>query len=337
MANRVTWNADSTAAYLVDANGKIIGQWFKNHPELNTFDPSQYGYAPPTAVAAPPRGGQTGFTSEVTQGTSGGGYQYGKETTDAYGTLLEIGYTHADAQATLEENRYEFDKRLAADIQMNKAAEAGANARAAAAAAAGNEQARIQAEGQAEVARINGANALQIAQLDNASREHIADEDMVMRLREMQSRERITAAETWQNPIDYLAYNKWMSGQQASTTESGLPVGAPGWNTGQPEAATVGTGPVATGGADVYGQALAAGQRIPEFNAWGGPTTDVAGTPWKAPHETNLTQFSNLPYQAQQMAYARWLQQGGIRPESAQQIMTAAAPTGSAKSVVAYG
>jgi len=98
----------------------------------------------------------------------------------------------------------------------------------------------------------------------------------------------------------------------------------------------VGTGPVATGGADVYGQALAAGQRIPEFNAWGGPTTDVAGTPWQAPHETNITQFSNLPNQAQQMVYARWRQRG-ITPESALGIMTAAAPTGSAKSVVAYG
>jgi len=335
MANRVTWNADSTAAYLVDANGKIIGQWFKNHPELNTFDPSQYGYAPPTAVAAPPRGGQTGFTSEVTQGTSGGGYQYGKETTDAYGTLLEIGYTHADAQATLEENRYEFDKRLAADIQMNKAAEAGANARAAAAAAAGNEQARIQAEGQAEVARINGANALQIAQLDNASREHIADEDMVMRLREMQSRERITAAETWANPIDYLAYNKWMSGQQALTNESGLPMGAQPFDTGLPQGGTVGTGEAAT--TDVYGQQLGAGGRVAEFGVWGGPTPTISGVPWRMPEQTNLTQFLATPDQAQQMAFARWRQGGGMTPETAQQRMLAAAPRGTAKAVVAYG
>lgn len=266
-----------------------------------------------------------------------GNFQFSEGEGQLYQLLTSMGFSYADAQAVLEENRRQFDEELKYSYWAAKQTAATSRANASAAAAAGQEEARISAEASMRNAETNAATALRIAGMDNASREHIADEDLGMRLQEMQSRERITAAETWQNPIDYLAYNRWMLGQQASTTESGLPVGAPGWNTGQPEAATVGTGPVATGGADVYGQALAAGQRIPEFNAWGGPTTDVAGTPWQAPHETNLTQFQNLPWQAQQMAYSRWLQQGGIRPETAQQIMTAAAPTGSAKSVVAYG
>jgi len=336
MANRLVWNEDGTAAYLVDERGNYVGKWFKNHPELSTFTPDVSNLASPTSVAAPPRGGQTGYISEVTTGTSAGGTYHDPERVTQEWLEYTWGVEHADADALVEQNRIEFLETLNATIEASKRAAASAQATANTAAAAGNEQARIQAEGQAEVARINGENALAIARLDRASIEHIADEDMAMRLQEMQSRERITAAETWANPIDYLAYNKWMSGQQASTTESGLPVGAPGWNTGQPEAATVGTGPVATGGADVYGQALAAGQRIPEFNAWGGPTTPVGGTPWQAPHETNLTQFTNMPWQAQQMAYARWRERG-IFPETAQQIMTAAAPTGSAKSVVAYG
>ena len=278
-----------------------------------------------------------GVGGATATGATSGTYQFSKDVGALFELLQSMGFNYADAQAALEENRRQFDKELEYSYWASKQTAATQRSIAATNAAAGNEEARIAAEASMSNAETNAASALRIAQLDVASREHIADEDLGMRLQEMQSRERITAVETWQNPIDYLAYNKWMSGQQASTTESGLPVGAPGWNTGQPEAATVGTGPVATGGADVYGQALAAGQRIPEFNAWGGPTTPVAGTPWIAPHETNLTQFSNLPYQAQQMAYSRWLKQGGIRPETAQQIMTAAAPTGSAKSVVAYG
>lgn len=335
MANRVTWNADSTAAYLVDATGKIIGQWFKNHPELNTFDPSQYGYAPPTAVAAPPRGGETGYTSQVSQGTStaGGGFYFDPDKTELDLEFDKLDLDYADREKVRDANRYEFDKQLAADIAANKAAEAGANARAASAAAAGMEQARISAEGQAEVARINGENMARVAAMDNASLEHIADEDLVMRLKEMQSREREWAATTAAQPINYRVYENWLASQPGQADVSGLPAGAPLWDTG---AGTTGVAGGTTPTADVYGQQLAAGQRVPEFNAWGGPTTDVGGTPWQAPHETNLTQFSNMPWQAQQMAYARWRERG-IFPETAQQIMTAAAPTGSAKNVVAYG
>jgi hypothetical protein len=157
-----------------------------------------------------------------------------------------------------------------------------------------------------------------------------------MRLREIEGQERITAAERWWRPMDYGAYAAWMAGQQARTTESGLPVGAPEFQTGLPAQATAGTGTTVPTG-DVYGAQLAGGGRIAEFGAWGGPTTPVLGTPWVAPHQTNLSQFANAPDTAQQMAYARWRQRG-LSPEDVNRAMTAAAPTGTAgRGVVGYG
>ena len=343
MATRIMWAADQASAFLVDDKGNYVGKWYANHPELSNFDPFTYGGGPGTYGAGggtPIGGGYGGQGGYIYgQGGAGGPTYHDPAVMDYEEWVRQFNLTDADRDAAAAEVHRQFDERLALDrarleqelrqTQMEIAS------------AEGMQRERLAAELQRIQMQI--ASNESIANLDRASREKLAEADIMQRVREMQSRERLAAAETWANPQDYLAYAKWMSGQQAMTTESGLPVGAPGWDTGlpgatpgQPEAATVGAGGVATGGADVYGQQLAAGGRIQEFGAWGGPTSPVAGTAWVAPHQANLTQFANQPLQAQQMAYARWRQRG-ITPETAQQMMYAAAPTGTARGVTAYG
>jgi hypothetical protein len=343
MANRIAWAANGDEAYLYDANGQLIGRWFRNRPELNTFDPFTYGGGLETygAYGGTPAGGagQAGYVYDTGGDGGGGGYYQDPDRLDFDEMCREYNLDWQQRQDAAAEAHRQFDERLAFDrqqleqqlrqIQMEIAS------------SEGMQRERLAAELQRLQMEIESNE--RIANLDRASREKIAEADIVQRVREMQSKERITAAETWANPIDTDAYLRWMSGQQAMTTESGLPVGAPGWDTGlpgatpgQPETATVGTGAVATGQGNVYGKQLAAGGRIQEFGAWGGPTTPVFGTPWTAPHQVNLTQFANSPYSAQQRLYSDWRTRG-LYPQDVNQAMVAAAPTGTAKSVTAYG
>jgi len=328
MAQQITWSADQTAAYLLDDRGNIVGRWFQNRPEMSTFDPFSYQYGQGYGYQAPGQNQSYMYQAWQQPTTTTGGYYYPPEKTELDYKFDELDLDYADREAVRKENARQFDEKLALDREKLKQDAAIAQAQI----AAGDRDAEMRLQG--IMAQI--ASNERIAAMDNASREKIADAELAQRLKEMLSAERIQAAQTWANPIDYLAYNRWLAGQPAMTTESGLPVGAPGWETGQPEQATVGTGAVATGGADVYGQQLAAGNRIQEFGAWGGPTTPVEGTPWVAPHQTNIAQFANTPEQAQQTAYARWRQRG-ITPETAYQQMYAAAPVGTAASVVGYG
>jgi hypothetical protein len=328
---RVGWTTDRTAAYLYDDSGNVTARWISGRPDLSTFNPQDY----PTAGAATPAYGG-GTAAAPTGGTTGTitptGFYEDPELIQVKAQIAQWGITNTQVDEAAAENRRQFDQDLA--YRQQALAQEAAIAREQIAATTGN--IRLEWENRLRQTEMQIASNEQIANLDRGSREKIADKEFATRIQEMMSRERITAAQTWANPIDYLAYNKWMSGQQAMTTESGLPVGAPEFQTGQPAAATVGAGGVATGGADVYGQQLAAGGRMPSFSAWGGPTTPVGGTPWVAPAQTNLTQFANMPNQAQQMAYARWRQRG-VTPETANQFMTAAAPTGTAGRVTRYG
>lgn len=258
-------------------------------------------------------------------------YYYDEGLGELYEILTSLGFNYAEMQAARDEFARQFDEELAFRYyQADSIARSGVQQ--ASIGAGATQFAALEATRRAE---IEAANALRIAELNNATQRYIADKEFEIRLKEILSNERISAADIWSQPIDYLAYNRWMLDYNAMTTESGLPVGAPGWHTGEPEVATVGTGDVATGGVDVYGQALAEGQRIPAFNAWAGPTTPVEGTPWVSPHQVNVEQFSLMPQQAQEMAFARWRRRG-IVPESAQQAMLAAAPTGTAQAV-GYG
>jgi len=342
MANRILWAADQASAYLVDDQGNYVGKWFANHPELSNFDPFTYGGGPSayggyggTAAGAT---GQPGYVYGGGGGGAGGGHYQDPDRLKFDEGVREFNLTYDQLNDLYEANHAEAEERLALD--HDRLEQDAANVRAQIASSEGMQRERLQAELQQLQMQI--ASNESIANLDRASRDRIADQQLIMRLKEIQSNERLQAAQTWANPIDYLAYNKWLQGQQAMTTESGLPVGAPGWDTGlpgatpgQPEAATVGAGGAAT--TDVYGQQLGAGGRVAEFGAWGGPTPTISGVPWTMPEQTNLTQFLNTPDQAQQMAYARWRQGGGMTPATATQRMYAAAPTGTAKGTVAYG
>ncbi len=362
---KILWSTDRNSAYLVNPQGQTVGKWFRGNPGASTFDISQYqlgrgfpqtwqgqsftsfevvrgpGVEPSGAYYATDGGGATpmptgyggvgaggGATVPATAG-AGEGYVYPEWYTELYEALTGLGLSYAEAQAAREENRRQFDE----DLQYRTWATGQeiAVAREQIASTEGMQkydwQMRLQ-----ELERQQ-AHDIQMLQMDWTERHKAADKELAMRLREIQGQERITAAERWARPIDYLAYNRWMLGQQAATTEEGLPVGAPVFQTGEP-AKAVGAGPVPT--ADIYGQKLAAGGRIQEFGAWGGPTTPVDGTPWIAPHKTPLTSWSVMPGQAQQMAYARWRKRG-IMPETAEQAIYAAAPTGTARGVVAYG
>lgn len=335
---RITWSQDGSAAYRIDERGNIADRWIKGRPDLSTFDPFAYQYGggysygqndpTPAYMYDVWQGGGAGG------GTAGGGdFYYPPDRTelDLAFDALDLEYT--DRQRAREENRRQFDERLQLDARRLEQEIAIARERM---------QHETGLERQRSESRLRELEAQygydrQLMQLDWSERQKLADKELAMRLREIQGQERMAAAETWARPIDYLAYSRWMAGQPAATTESGLPVGAPGWQTGEPEPATVGAGAVATGGADIYGQQLAGGGRIQEFGAWGGPTTPVGGTPWISPHKANVAQFSAMPLQAQEMAYARWRQRG-IMPETAQQAMYAAAPTGTAgQRVVGYG
>ena len=329
---QVTWSDDGTAAYLIDERGNITGRWFRDRPGMSTFDPNTYTYGGGYGYQDPEQGQAWMYDAWQGGGGNGGFLQdEGRLEYDEGVRQWELDYAEkvkareqlqqqADAYIAQDARRLEQELILAREQMTHET---------------GLE--RLRSENRIREMEIQHGWDVQYLQLDYAERHKILDKEIAFAREEMQSRERITAAETWARPIDYLAYNRWMAGQPAATTESGLPVGAPGWDTGVPEPATVGTGAVATGGADPYGQQLAGGGRIQEFGAWGGPTGPVGGTPWVAPHQANLSQFANMPQQAQEMAYARWRQRG-ITPESAQQAMYASAPTGTAgQRVAGYG
>lgn len=331
---RVTWSDDGAAAYLIDEGGRIVGRWFRDRPEMSTFDPATYEYGQGYGYQAP--GQQQSYMYDAWQGggqgDAGGNYQDpDRMAWDEF--VRQFNLTHEETVALREQYQSQHDdlmaseeKRLAQELQLAReqmAHETGL--------------ARLQSELRIKELEVAHKYAIEYLNLDWAERHKQLDKELGMRLREIQGQERMAAAQTWWRPMDYGAYAKWMAGEQAMTTESGLPVGAPGWQTGEPEPATVGTGAVGTGSADPYGVKLAGGGRIQEFGAWGGPTGPVMGTPWVAPHQANLTQFANTPRDQQEMAYGRWRSRG-ISPESAAQAMYASAPTGTAgQRVPGYG
>jgi len=332
---RVTWSDDGSAAYLLDERGNVVGKWFRDRPEMSTFDPATYTYGGGYGYQAP--GQQQSWMYNAWQGGGAtgdqGGYYQDPDRLAWDEFVRQFNLTHEETVALREDLQRQHDEQLALDTRTLE--EDIRMAREQMAHETGLE--RLKSENRIKEMEIQYGWNVKYMQLDYAEQHKLLDKELGMRLREIQGQERMAAAETWARPIDYLAYNKWMAGEHAATTESGLPVGAPEWQTGEPAQATVGTGAAATGGADVYGQQLASGNRIQSFGAWGGPTTPVEGTPWLAPHQANVTQFSNMPLQAQEMAYARWRQRG-ITPETAQQAMYAAAPTGTAgQRVAGYG
>jgi len=331
MANRVVWTADGSAAFLMNERGDTIGRWVRGRPDISTFDPATYTYGQGYSFQAPGQG--QGYMYNAWQGGDTGGYYYPQERSylDLEYDKMDLEYT--DREKDRQQRQAQFDEEIA--LAERELAQDLEKVRMQIASSEGMQ--KYEWEQRFRQLEQEHRNAVEYLQLDWAERHKLADKELATRLREIQGQERLGAAETWARPFDYLAYNKWMAGQPAMTTEGGLPVGAPEWQTGEPAVATVGTGAVATGGADIYGQKLAAGGRIQEFGAWGGPTTPVAGTPWVSPHQANVTQFAAMPEQAQQMAYARWRQRG-VTPETAQQAMYAAAPTGTAGTrVVGYG
>lgn len=330
---RVTWSEDGASAYLIDEYGTFVGRWFRDRPDMSTFDPFAYQYGGGYGYGQD--AGTPAYMYDVWQGGGGGdagGYYQDPDRLAWDEFVRQFNLTHEESVAMREQYQQQHDadmaqreRELAQELEiarMNIDASEGMQ--------------KYEWEQRFRQLEQEHQYAVQYLQMDWAEKHKALDKELGMRLREIQGRERMAAAETWARPFDYLAYSKWMAGEPAATTASGLPVGAPGWQTGEPEPATVGAGAVATGGADPYGQRLAAGGRIQEFGAWGGPTGPVGGTPWVAPHKASVTQFTAMPLQAQEMAYARWRQRG-IMPETAQQAMYAAAPTGTAPAQVRYG
>lgn len=329
---RVTWSDDGSAAYLIDERGNIVGKWFRDHPQYNTFDPATYTYGQGYGYQAP--GQQQSYMYDAWQGGGGGGdaggYYQDPDRLAWDEFVRQFNLTHEEGVAAREQLQQQFDEQM--ELNRQQLEQQLMIERERMQHETGLE--RLRSENRIRELEVQHQYAVQYLQLDWAERHKELDKTLAMRLREIQGQERMAAAETWARPFDYLAYNRWMAGQPAATTEEGLPVGAPTWQTGEP-AEAVGVGPVPT--TDIYGQKLAAGGRIQEFGAWGGPTTPVGGTPWISPHKANVAQFSAMPAQAQEMAYARWRQRG-IMPETAQQAMYAAAPTGTAgQRVPSYG
>lgn len=334
---RVGWSEDGRTAYLYDENNNVIGRWAQGRPDVSTFDPFTYGYGMGQSA-------QGGNIYDVWSRGSGYGYgadPYGDPGGNAGGFLQDpdklawdeyirqFELTYEQAEALREQAQRHFDAQM--EFNERQLAQAMEIAQMQIASTEGMQ--KYEWEQRFKQLEQEHKYAVEYLHLDWAERHKALDKELGMRLREIQGRERMAAAETWARPFDYLAYNKWMLGEQAATTESGLPVGAPEWQTGDP-AQAVGPGGVPTG--DPYGQKLAAGGRIQEFGAWGGPTGPVEGTPWISPHKVNVSQFAYMPGQAQEMAYARWRHRG-IMPGSAQQAMYAAAPTGGAGGAPGYG
>lgn len=327
---RVGWSEDGRSAYLYDEGNNVVGRWHQGRPDISTFDPFSYGYGQGQAA-------QGGSIYDVWSQGGGGGGGYGdpggyyqdpdRLAWDEF--VRQFNLTHEEAVAAREQLQRQHDdrmaeeaRRLAAEIAMERERmqhETGLE--------------RLRSELRIQELGVQHQYAVEYLQLDWAQRHKEVDKQLAMRLREIQGQERMAAAETWWRPIDYGAYAKWAAGEHAATTESGLPVGAPEWQTGLP-AEAVGAGGVPTG--DPYGQKIAAGGRIQEFGAWGGPKTPVMGTPWTSPHKVNVSQFANVPYDMREMAYGRWRHRG-ISKEMAQQSMYAAAPVGTAPAQVRYG
>lgn len=335
---RVGWSEDRRSAYLYDEGNNVIGRWIAGRPDISTFDPFTYGYGQGQSAQGGSiydvwsRGSGYGYGDDPYGGGDAGGYYNDPDRMAWDEYVRQFNLTHEESVALREQYQRHHDEQMAFNQrQLEQAMEI---AKMQIASTEGMQ--KYEWEQRFKQLEQEHQYAVEYLQMDWAEKHKALDKELGMRLREIQGRERITAAETWARPFDYLAYNRWMMGEQAATTESGLPVGAPGWQTGIPEEATVGAGAVATGGADPYGQQLAAGGRIQEFGAWGGPTGPVGGTPWVSPHKANVAEFSRMPLQAQEMQYARWRQRG-IMPGTAQQAMYAAAPVGTAPAQVRYG
>lgn len=342
---RIAWNTDGSIAHLYDDDGYIVASWFRDNPELSTFDPQTYQYGEGSVMPGVEGYGGQGAIYDVTQpgGLMVGGvptapvsglpppttqdYYYDEARLSLEEFMRQFDLTQAEAIAAREEFARQFDE----DLQYRISALEQEMALAREQMAHQTGLLRQEWEYRFQMAEQEHGYAVQLLQLDWRERQALADKELAMRLREIEGQERITAAERWARPIDYLAYSAWLQGQEAAVSETGLPPGAPMWQTGEP--ITV-EGARPTG--DVYGAQLAAGGRVSEFGAWGGPTTPVEGTPWVAPHQTNITQFARMPQQAQEMAYARWRHRG-ITPETAYQTLTASAPIGTAGSAIQYG
>jgi len=329
---RVTWSDDGSAAYLIDENNRIVGRWFRDRPEMNTFDPATYTYGQGYGYQAP--GQQQSWMYDAWQGGGNGdagGYYQDPERLFWDQIMDEFRLTRAEAIALREENARQHDEemqRLRWTTEQEMIIE-----RERMAATTGD----IRLQHQNRLAELEQQHqyAVEYLQLDWVERHKAADKELGVRLQEMWSGERLAAAQMGAQPINYRVYERWLAGLGGRADPSGLPASAPAFQTGPGmEGAVV---PGEAPGPSPYAQAYATGQRIPEFQAYGGPTTPVGGEPWVSPHKTQLGPFLASPLQSQEMQYARWRERG-FMPYTAEQQMRAAAPTGTAgQRVPSYG
>lgn len=324
---RVTWSDDGSAAYLIDENNRVVGKWFRDRPEKSTFDPATYTYGQGYGYQAP--GQQQSWMYDAWRGGSGaagdaGGYYQDPDRLAWDEFVRQFNLTHEEGVAAREQIQQRHDeqialdeRRLAADIAMTREQ-----------IAATTGDIRLQHQNRLVELERQHQYDVQYLQLDWAERHKALDKELGVRLQEMWSGERLAAAELGAKPINYRVYERWLAGLGGRADPSGLPAGVPAFQTGPGmEGAVVGG---EAPGPSPYAQAYATGQRIPEFQAWGGP----AGLD---PHKVNLTQFLASPLQSQEMQYGRWREKG-LMPYTAEQRMRAAAPTGTAgQRVVGYG
>lgn len=338
--NRVTWAEDGSAAYLIDASNNVIGRWFRDRPDMNTFDPSTYGYGGGYGYQAPGQspsfmydawaGGGAGKGAKVAGAGDAGGYYQDPDRMAWDEFVRQFNLTFEESRALREQYQQQFDQDMV--LREKDLAQRLQELRMSIESSEGMQ--RYKWEQEFKMVEQQHQNSIAYLQMDWTERHKALDKELGVRLQEMWSGERLAAAQMAAQPINYRMYEHWMAGLGGQADPSGLPAGAPAFQTGPGmEGAVVpGTAP----GASPYAQAYATGARVPEFQAYGGPTTPVGGEPWVSPHKVNLTQFLASPLQSQEMQYGRWRERG-FMPYTAEQQMYAAAPTGTARSDIGYG
>lgn len=332
---RVTWSDDGTAAYLIDEGGNVVGRWFRDRPELSTFDPATYTYGQGYGYQGPGQG--QSWMYDAWQGGGGGGdaggYYQDPDRLAYDEGVRRWNLTHEEKVADREQLQEHFDREMAfyeRELAQNLQVE-----RERMAHETGLE--RLRSENRIRELEVEHRLSVEYLQLDWTERHKALDKELAQMDREMWSRERIEAATRGAQPINFPIYERWLAGLGGRADPSGLPTGAPLFQTGPGMEGAVAGGDVA--GVSPYAQAYATGQRIPEFQAYGRPgaTVGVSGQPWVDPHKVNLTQFLGSPLQSQELQYARW-REGGLMPYTSEQRMRAAAPTGTAgQRVPSYG
>ncbi|KPJ51413.1 MAG: hypothetical protein AMJ38_00490, partial [Dehalococcoidia bacterium DG_22] len=244
--------------------------------------------------------------------------------------VRQFNLTHEESAAAREQLQQQFDQQMA--FNERELAQRLEELRMELEHAAGLQRERLEHEWRR--LQEEHRQAVEYLQLDWAERHKALDKELGVRLQEMWSQERLAAAQMAAQPINYRIYEQWLAGLGGEAHPSGLPAGAPMFQTGPGQQGQVVPGEQP--GVSPYAQAYATGQRVPEFGPWGGETTPIGGQPWVAPKDVNLSQFLSSPWLSQQMAYGRWRERG-LFPEDVQRQMYAAAPVGTATGVVGRG